>query len=144
MSGPTMASAQARDEGVTSEPWICEKCNVFVSAPLASKNNKRICPMGHTVEQPMSFLGGAFGVVLFVVAAAAAAHVIGWVWSIPARLLNAFTVGSLPLLVPFGLLKGVARLLRGAPTCRRLLRHDAWQCIAGSNHPHRSSPGLRC
>jgi hypothetical protein len=74
MSGPTMASAQARDEGVTSEPWICEKCNVFVSAPLASKNNKRICPMGHTVEQPMSFLGGAFGVVLFVVAAAAAAE----------------------------------------------------------------------
>jgi hypothetical protein len=97
------------------EGWICPQCNVVVTAPLLSDKKKRVCPQGHQVEKRVGFFGGLIGIILFAVLAALASHVVGWIWNIPARLLNAFTVGLMPIGPVYFFIKGVRNLFRGSP-----------------------------
>ena len=104
--------------------WICFKCNIVLASPQPSQKKKRACSEGHNLEQPMSFFGALFGVILFVVAAALVSHVVGWFWNIPARLLSAFTVGAAMGLLPLaGLFKGVVGFVKGGPARQLAPRH---------------------
>jgi hypothetical protein len=84
-----------------------------------SDKKKRICQMGHEVEKPAGLFGALVGVMALLVLAALASHVVGWIWNIPARLLNAFTVGAGATFLPFYFLaKGVRNLFAGGPAHR--------------------------
>ena len=101
------------------EGWICPQCNVVVTAPRISDKKKRVCELGHEVEKPTGFFGGLIGMVLFIVLAALASHVVGWIWNIPARLLNAFTVGAGATFGPLAyFVKGMRNLFAGGPARR--------------------------
>ena len=108
------AAKERADEG-----WICPQCNVFVTSPQISDKKKRVCRLGHEVEKPMGFWGGLFGIAMFIVFAALASHLAGWIWNIPARLLNAFTVGAGTSFLPlYFFVKGMGSLFGGGPARR--------------------------
>lgn len=99
--------------------WICPKCNEVVNAPRISDKKKRVCPMGHDVEKAMPFFGGLILIPVLIVLAALATHVVGWIWDLPARLLNTFTVeAGMSILPVVGLIKGFRYLVDGGPSRR--------------------------
>jgi hypothetical protein len=121
---PEGETAQYREKSAgltvgTEDVWICPKCNVVVASPLISSKMKRTCPLGHQVEKPTGFFAGLIGVVGAIIVFALASHAVGWLWNVPARLLNAFTVGlGFSFLPLYFFVKGIHSLLMARPARR--------------------------